>query len=314
MYALSLIGVDWGTSSLRCVAFDGHGEVLDRVDSAQGILAVPDAQFEAVLTERIGHWQRARAVPVILSGMITSRNGWIETPYLPAPCSPHDLARSLVPASGSNGWPLAFVPGVSQTPQAGLAHRQHDVMRGEETEILGHLASTGEADGWFVLPGTHSKWVRVHDGAIHGFTTFMTGEVFSALSAHTILGRLMDMTAPMDTAAFEAGVLSQTTPTQSLLGRLFAVRAMPLLEAMPAAHTRDYLAGLLIGTECSDGLAQGAYDPVIIGRPDLVERYQRALAVLGCQARAAQPGNAARGQWEIARRSGTQPFDKVGKS
>ncbi len=342
MTDLVLIGVDWGTTSLRASGFDADGRILERKSSTQGIMSVEGGRFDPVLVDLIGDWQRSagKPVPVVLSGMITSRNGWVETPYLPVPCSLRELATRLVGRRSDNGWSLWFVPGVSQVPEPdadGNRHDRlaHDIMRGEETELFGQLASTGRSGGWFVLPGTHSKWVRLEGGTIRGFVTFMTGEVYQALCAHTLLGRLIVPNAPFDESAFRAGVVASSRSNRSLLAQLFSVRAMPLLGALPAESVRDYLAGLLIGSELSDGLKSFATPveitndepgfvahgprsdasdpkagsplrtPVLVGRGDLVTRYRLAFRELGLEAEEAEPDCAARGLFEIARLAGS---------
>ncbi len=303
MSGLALIGVDWGTSSLRAYAIDGEGRIIDQQGGGQGILHVAEQRFDPTLSAMIGDWQGSQPVPVVLSGMITSRNGWCETPYLPVPCTLHDLAGGLIARRSAAGWPLWFVPGVSQAPGAS-PEALHDVMRGEETELLGWLSAHDQSSGWFVLPGTHCKWVRIQDVGVRRFTTFMTGEVFTALCSHTILGRLMVPDAPFDSAAFKAGVDAAGGSARTLLAQLFAVRAMPLLGAMPPEQIRDYLAGLLIGSEVMDMLRVGVTDPVVIGRGDLVMRYCLALEHHGVAARAAEANLVAHGHLALARSAG----------
>ncbi len=63
-----------------------------------------------------------------------------------------------------------------------------DVMRGEETQVLGWLAQHPDRQQGRHLvchPGTHAKWVVVEDGRIVRFVTAMTGEMFAVLSAST---------------------------------------------------------------------------------------------------------------------------------
>jgi 2-dehydro-3-deoxygalactonokinase len=156
-----------------------------------------------------------------------------------------------------------------------------DVMRGEETQVLGAAIE----DGTVVLPGTHSKWVRVERGRIVGFTTWMTGEVFAVLASHSILGRLMTGEAE-DEDAFARGLARGAASGGALLHELFGVRTQGLFGAVPATGLRDYLSGVLIGAELA-GAQPGARDGplALIGAPALVRRYERALARLGRAAR-----------------------------
>ena len=116
--------------------------------------------------------------------MIGSRQGWVEAPYVPCPASPGAIAAGLMPVAGETQ--VFIVPGVAIRPSNGAP----DVMRGEETQILG-LLGAADADRLFVMPGTHSKWVRVTNGVIISFATYMTGELFAVLRGHSILGALM---------------------------------------------------------------------------------------------------------------------------
>ena len=285
----ALIGIDWGTTSFRAWRMGQGGEVLETVSDGPGILAAAQRPggFRQALEDSIGPW--LGTAPVIASGMITSRNGWVETPYLPLPLDAAALARSLILHDG-----IHFVTGAVSDPDGPAP----DVMRGEETEIIGHLAGGG-GDGLFVLPGTHSKWAWARGGQLVAFRTVMTGEVFAALRDHTILGRLIQPGAGSDDA-FRRGV-EAGRQGGALLGRIFSARTLALMDRLAPEEIADYLSGLLIGDEVAQG-ARDATGPVtIIGRGDLATRYQTAFAVLGTEAQIAPPGMAQRGLWEIAR-------------
>ncbi len=67
-----------------------------------------------------------------------------------------------------------------------------DVMRGEETQLLGarHLdASLEDGKQLVCMPGTHTKWVSLHEGVVQEFLTAPTGEVFAMLCEHSVLVR-----------------------------------------------------------------------------------------------------------------------------
>ena len=266
--------IDWGTSNFRAYRFAEDGSVAETHQAPCGILSVADRNFAGVLKQQIGHWLQAGDA-LYFSGMITSRNGWIETPYVEAPASLQDLARQAVHVAGEHGQTLFFLPGVCmRTPTA-------DVMRGEEIQVFGCLAKD-EQDATVILPGTHSKWVQVEKGALKNFTTHMTGEVFAVLRQHSILGRLMpDVLQGLRHDAFLRGV-ARTAHGQSagLLHDLFTARSTVLLEQMPAEECADYLSGLLIGHEIRAGLASAAQQGpmILVGDAALCGRYQLALA------------------------------------
>ena len=265
--------IDWGTSNFRAYRFAEDGSLAETHQAACGILSVADRTFAAVLQQQIGHWFRPGDM-LYFSGMITSRNGWVETPYVDAPASLRDLAAQAVHMAGERDTHLFFLPGVCmRSPHA-------DVMRGEEIQVFGSLAADEDA-ATVILPGTHSKWVEVENHSLKQFTTHMTGEVFAVLRQHSILGRLMpEGIHPMRPDAFLAGVArSQAKQPDGLLHDLFTARSMVLLEQMPAEDCADYLSGLLIGHEIRSGLAKAtAKGPVIlVGDEALCQRYEKAL-------------------------------------
>jgi 2-dehydro-3-deoxygalactonokinase len=294
-----LIGLDWGTTSCRAYLIGAEGAVLDRQTDGPGILKVEQGHFGPWLDSIIGGWIATHGpAPVILSGMIGSRQGWKEAPYATCPASVGDIVQALVPVEWSE-LQIALVPGLS-TENDGMP----DVMRGEETQIFGALALSGESDGLFLLPGTHSKWAEVSDSRIVSFRTFMTGEVFGALKEHTILGRLID--EGTDAGAFARGVHEGATldSAGALLNRVFATRSYGLMGKLPGTALSDYLSGLLIGAEIADATRVTQKPVTIIASPALAQRYTDALRLLGHESTLAPEDCVAAGHWRIARAAG----------
>ncbi len=295
----ALIGIDWGTSSLRAFLISGDGEVLERQSSSEGIMHVANREFEAVFCRIVGQWQSARTLPIVASGMITSRNGWLETPYEQLPLGAGDLARALVKHRTSCGVELHFVTGAKT--EDGSAP---DVMRGEETQIIG-ASALGMADGVFVMPGTHSKWIDVAEDRIEGCSTYMTGEVFVALKEHTILGTLME-DGPFNAEGFDLGVDAGLKSQSHLLHDLFQVRTLPLMGRIDGKMVADYLSGLLIGSEIAAEVGNRSEVSAItvIGRNDLADRYESALSTAGLASLCAPDDIVAAGHFQIARSAG----------
>jgi 2-dehydro-3-deoxygalactonokinase len=294
-----LIGLDWGTTACRAYLIGANGAVLDRQLDGPGILKV-EGHFGPWLDSMIGAWIATRGVaPVILSGMIGSRQGWKEAPYATCPAGADEIVKALARIEWGE-LNIALVPGLS-TENAGMP----DVMRGEETQILGALALSRQSDGLFLLPGTHSKWAQVRDNRIVSFRTFMTGEVFGALKDHTILGRLMSDGAP-DGDAFARGVHEGATleSAGALLNRVFATRTYGLMDKLPESALSDYLSGLLIGAEVAEATRQTTSAVTIIASPALAQRYADALRLLGHESTLAPQDCVAAGQWRIARATG----------
>lgn len=272
-----MIVVDWGTSSFRAFRIADDGAIVDRRSSARGIMHVPDGRFAETLRNEVGDWLKAGENRVLLAGMIGSRQGWKEAPYVPCPAGAAELGAALVDVP-FDGAQVKLVPGMNGVDLSGIA----EVMRGEETQVVGALAAIGR-DGLACLPGTHSKWVRVEGGRIVRFTSHMTGEVFGALRDHTILGRMMKDGAPND-EAFLAGVARSAEPG-GLLHHLFGVRTQTLFGNLAETDGASYLSGILIGHELRAELGGMQGETVhLIGAPELVALYAQAIAACGSKA------------------------------
>jgi len=291
-----LIGLDWGTTSCRAYLIGADGEVIERQLDGPGILKV-EGHFCPWLDSMIGGWIATHgAAPVILSGMIGSRQGWKEAPYAKCPAGADDIVTALARIEWA-GLSIALIPGLSTEND-----RMPDVMRGEETQIVGALALSGASEGLFLLPGTHSKWAEVRDGRIVSFRTFMTGEVFGALKDHTILGRLMREDA-VDPEAFARGVREGAAlgSAGALLNRIFATRSYGLMDKLADTALSDYLSGLLIGAEVVEATRDTKAPVTIIASPALAARYTDALRLTAHDSTLAPEDCVAAGHWRIAR-------------
>jgi 2-dehydro-3-deoxygalactonokinase len=308
----ALIGLDWGTTSFRAYRLDAAGGVLETKSAPVGILRVPAGGFEATFEREVGAWlAAAREVPVIASGMITSRQGWVEVSYCPCPAGSAEIAGALVRHETGAGRTVHFVPGLSIVGADGVP----DVMRGEETQIIGAVGgavgnSAGAATGrrLLVLPGTHSKWALVEDGRLAWFATFMTGELYAVLREHSILGRLMAGDAA-DDDAFRRGLAYARTSGGGLLKRLFSARTLGLFDELPEAGIASYLSGLLIGSELGEALDCLERPPIdqeitVVGSSELTGRYLAAIASAGLRGHRGIEDAGARGLFRIARSAG----------
>jgi 2-dehydro-3-deoxygalactonokinase len=315
-----LIALDWGTSSLRAYLLGPDGHVLDQRSLDRGIMQLSDAPrliaghstgngFELALDEACGDWLDAcPALPIIACGMVGSAQGWQEAPYCPCPARATDVAAGIIKVHSLRGVDIHLVPGVIQ--HSALPN----VMRGEETQIFGLLGSlpAGSRDRALLigLPGSHSKWTRVAEQRIEHFDTFMTGELFAAVCAHTILGRTQQRGGPFDVQAFERGVsvaLSEEGRI-GMLSTLFSARTLGLTGQLPAAQQADYLSGLMIGHELR-ALAevlrlrsgQTPLPPVVlIGNDSLCQRYEKALALCAFPSVRQAEQATEKGLWSLA--------------
>jgi len=313
----ALIGLDWGTSSIRAYLLSATGAVLQHREGDEGILKAASVGFPAVFDRYVGDWRRLDPrLPVLMCGMVGSRQGWVEVPYLKCPASLADLGGALCTIEPEPGiGTLSVVPGLCMD---GGATGLPDVMRGEETQLAGAFESA-DASGLCVLPGTHSKWARLAHGRIERFATYMTGELFALLRQHSILGRLMPDEAAHDPAAFARGLhlaLAGEAKAQGLLHQLFSVRTLGLFERLAPAALESYLSGLLIGSELASARlsgylpAPGPAQPavVVVGNHRLAALYREALSAMGVHSSSAPSDAAARGLWRIARSAHHEDF------
>lgn len=277
MTKAAFIAGDWGTSRLRLYLCAADGAVLDRREGEGA--SVPDCagRFAAAVAD----WDRAYGkLPAVLGGMVGSTIGWKEVPYLECPARPGAIAGASLRFQAEER-PIAIAPGLKCANAAGAP----DVMRGEEVQILGALRLNPElASGRHLLcmPGTHVKWVRLEDGAVTGFQTALSGELFELLSRHSVLARDGGAVDP----ASEAFALGLTTARENeksgLLHLLFSTRSRVVTGTMPKADAASYLSGLIVGADVGAALALYAPGQVpLVCSPLLAALYAQALGFYG---------------------------------
>ena len=296
----TLIALDWGTSNLRANLLGADGRVLDTRNAAAGVMAVQERRFAEALLGLCGDWLAAhRGCACIASGMIGSRQGWVEAPYLECPAGPTQAARQLTAVEFGDGHRLHIVPGLRCVGSDG----QTDVMRGEETQLWGADLAAGTC---CVLPGTHSKWAWLGaDDRIEGFQTWMTGELYALLTQHGILGRLMQFGGAFAAAAFDDGVRLGLQHHAELLHTLFAARTAGLMGTRSADALPDFLSGVLIGSEIAGArLRSDIAQAMLLGDGALCDRYARAMQTAGLAVQRATPEATTRGQWRVAQAAG----------
>jgi 2-dehydro-3-deoxygalactonokinase len=277
----AFIGIDWGTTHRRAALIATDGSLISERTDGEGALAC-GGRFRASLEALIAGWPQADpALPVVMAGMVGSAIGWQVVPYLQGDTPLSALAHHLVPvaeAPSDRRWFIA--PGFCLR---GAAEAEVDVMRGEETQLFGalRLLGPGASDGCYVLPGTHSKWVRLQDGRITELRTYMTGELFALLRQHGTLASAMQ-TAGADAASglqhanvaddpeFLRGVAAAAAGP-ALTHALFGARARVVTGALAPAAAAAYVSGLLIGAEWADAQRLDSRDePVrVVGEPAL---------------------------------------------
>jgi 2-dehydro-3-deoxygalactonokinase len=241
------------------------------------------AEYRGTLSDVLVQLGQNEPVDVYVCGMAGARQGWMEAPYLDAPTDLRDLAKGAVhPEAGGLTARVSILPGVCQR-QGG-----EDVMRGEETQLLGLAAIHPGYAGLVCMPGTHSKWALLDGTTIRRFNTAMTGEMFEILKTHSVLRHSLagELDGPDRADGFAAGAADGLEKPQSLLGQLFGVRASALLSDRKPDWCAGYLSGLLIGTEIAAQRHDIGNDAVpLIGSTGLCALYAQVLEMAGFSGR-----------------------------
>jgi 2-dehydro-3-deoxygalactonokinase len=280
MSRAAFIAGDWGTSRLRLYLCDTAGNVLARAEGEGAAVADCAGRFAAA----VAPWDKAHGMlPAVLSGMVGSTIGWREVPYLKCPGRPGGIAGAALRFE-AYGRAIAILPGLSCTGKTGAP----DVMRGEETQILGALRLNSElAKGRHVvcMPGTHTKWVVVEQGAIIHFQTALSGELFEVLRRHSVLARdganLQETSVDAASPGFALGLdFARQNPQTDLLHLLFSARSRVVTGQMPKGDAASYLSGLVLGKDVATAAALFDLDGAVplICAPSLAALYARALA------------------------------------
>ena len=269
-----LIGIDWGTTNVRAVVLASDGRVLAYRRADSKIAGQKQQNFESRFDHLTKDWPK---LPVVAAGMIGSRQGWKEVPYIACPATTEDLSRSLL-TFDYNDRPVAIVPGVKLERPG-----QYDVMRGEETQLAGFLLEQPNETGTVVLPGTHSKWARIKDGTILDFRTYMTGELFDIISNRSILSHsLRKQNVPDEAFRERAERLARSG--ESISGQLFRLRAADLLSDADKGELWEELSALLIVGELKSAAKDGFEEQsntILIGASQLTDFYDAAFRAFG---------------------------------
>lgn len=277
------IGVDWGSSRLRIHLLDRNGSAVETIEIESGILKTDREVQRRILVDALRPWVSAMpGIPVYAAGMIGSRSGLVETTPLDTPAEVVGLSAAVQPLDLGESTKLHVVPGLVDR---GGEHS--DLIRGEEVQVFGWLDHNVEHDSsLLVLPGTHSKWVRVDGKTITSFHTFPTGEMFAAMLGMPSLAQAVpedgrSASSREQDGSFREGITRGST-AQGLLHDAFTIRTKLLEDG--GKHPlvlNEYLSGMLIGYEIAEALSRGYMLPgeavVLISEGELLRRYGSAL-------------------------------------
>jgi 2-dehydro-3-deoxygalactonokinase len=274
---LSWIAVDWGTSNVRAWGIGADDSILFERELPKGMGKIGQSDYPSVLEELVGAETADRqGVEVVVCGMAGARQGWREAQYVNVPTDLGAIVgRSVRP--DNTRFSVRILPGLDQ-------HDPDDVMRGEETQLLGLRALLPEFNGTVVMPGTHSKWVSLAGGRVERFETAMTGELFDVLGTHSVLRHSLngEQIGPYTEEGVYVGVGAGLDDPQRVTSLLFRTRASALLSQKGPDWCFGYLSGLLVGAEIGghrDWIAPEAIP--LIGSGRLNRIYAAAFSRIG---------------------------------
>jgi 2-dehydro-3-deoxygalactonokinase len=273
----TFIAGDWGTTNLRLVLADADGTALATINGPGA--AQSQSRFEAVFDELTAPWIREHgSLPAILCGMVGSTIGWINVPYVPCPAPPDRIAGSMTRVNTRD---IFIAPGLSCRNRFDAP----DVMRGEETQILGALRLAPELQKGhhlLCLPGTHTKWVVLQDGVVKEFLTSVTGELFAVINDHSVLVRSETPAGDVSETFGTAIAHVQRFPDAALSQLLFECRSRQVLGELTREHAPAFLSGLIIGQDilAARRTFADAGGIAVLASTQLTALYRRACAVL----------------------------------
>lgn len=281
----SVVAVDWGTSHLRVWTLDCGGGAIDCHRSDRGMRTVGRAEFASVLKAEMQTLDVLGDTPVIMCGMVGSRQGWQEAPYNKMPCRIDAIAANAVRVSDDER-DIRILPGI-----ASFNATKPDVMRSEETQLLGLYDMLGEElNGLVCMPGSHAKWVRIENGLVLDFATSMSGELYAALGASSVLQHsLKNVTQKVNpnSDVFASAVRNSLADPATILTRLFAARPHSLLNDMSDDDAAAHISGTIIGQDIAGAIARFApvYATTLVGSGHLGDLYTQALKIAGLQSK-----------------------------
>jgi 2-dehydro-3-deoxygalactonokinase len=276
MNEAAFVAVDWGTTSFRLWLLSKTGDVLGERRNAEGMTTAMNTGFQNVLEAHLDALQAPADLPVIVCGMAGARQGWVEAGYIDVPCSLQSVlsGATIVPGVSRD---IRILPGIAQRDLA-----VPDVMRGEETQLLGALSENfAEGTQLVCMPGTHSKWVNVDSLTVTGFSTFMTGELFDVISKHSILSHAIAGAEAFDGSneSFLAALHDAVANPQMASNRLFTARSGQLLHGLSSTDAKAKLSGIMLGLEIAgaQSTAPKGASVVLIASGALGALYQQAF-------------------------------------
>ena len=273
------ITIDGGTTSTR-VNLLKNKEIVDTVRLNIGARAaignrekyvceIKNAIDEIIMRNKTSGIER-----ILASGMITSEFGLCSLPHIKTPAGIDELHESMYETTINeiSDIPFVFMRGVKLD---GNDIDSCDMMRGEETEIMGIMQEKyGECI--YVLPGSHSKIISINNqGKIVSFSTMLTGEMIASLSQNTILKDAVDLS--VDTIHKEYLLKGYEYAESAGINKaLFKVRILKNIFGRSEEEVYSFFMGIVLCDEILNIIKENA-DTVVLGGK---EQIKKAMALI----------------------------------
>ncbi len=264
------IAIDWGTTNFRAW-FIKNNKVLKEVTNSDGIKNIEKKDFEKILIENLKLSKNLKKKIIIIAcGMIGSKQGWLDTGYV----KNLNLSKNNLKKVKTKNTKIKFyiVKGLSQSTP-------YDVIRGEETQILGYLHKNNKFSGYICLPGTHSKWIKLKNGKVIKFKTFMTGELFELITNNSILKHSIK-DKKINVKCYTNSIFKTKKSNFNIFDNLFEIRSRTLL-SNKKYFPKSELLGYLIGNEINSNINNlNKNKVIIIGSYENSKLYSEAMNTL----------------------------------
>ena len=243
--------IDWGTTNFRAYKYDlRKNRVINKIENNKGILNLKKKyEFLDILNKTLIKLKLSKKQFILMAGMVGSKKGLYEVPYAQIPASLSNLSKKII---------MKFFQGIQVNIIPGLVFKNKnyfDVLRGEETLAIGAIEKLKiKKNCYLCCPGTHSKWIMIKNNIIYSFTTYMTGDLYSAISSNTILSQSLKEKSKKFSIIFFKKGLEFIKKNNSLISIVFKIRTMDLFNQNKSFERKSFLSGLIIGLEMNEVL------------------------------------------------------------
>jgi len=274
-----ILFIDWGTTNFRAYKYNLlSNKLISKIENNNGILSVKNkSEYIKILKQTLQKLNLPNKTSILMAGMIGSKKGLFEVSYVNTPTSLKNLASKILYKKFSD-LNLMIIPGL-----VFKNNNYYDVLRGEETLAIGIIEKLKNIDhAYLCCPGTHSKWISIRKNKIQSFSTFMTGDLYSAISSNTILNQSLNKNVAKFSKSFYSKGLNFIRKNKeiSISNILFKIRTMDLFNQNKTFERNSFLSGLIIGMELNEILNKRniiQLKVILIATKNLTKLYSSAF-------------------------------------